>query len=272
MQSHRILSGLTIFLMVALVAIGYFVVAQPQLAAASAASVQLASVESSIAQSQTTVTQLKSQQKDLPTLKAQLAALRLSIPSSVDSSAYIDGLTAVASTADVTITGISVGDALAYASPVAAVVPAAAAGGTSTPSPTPTPTASAPAAPVSTSTAWVPTTDALINGSNFIAIPVKVVTTGSIDGDLAFIKGLQTAPRLFLVTGFATVKASDTGVVTSSISGYIYVIVDPSVTKDASTEKTATTPSVTATPTATPNPSGSATPTPTQSSTPTKKP
>ncbi len=269
MQSHRIMSGLTVFLMVILVAVGYFFVAQPQLAAAADANVQLGSVQAQIVASQSTVATLKKQQQQLPELKQKLAALRLSIPSTVDGSAYINGLNAVAGAAGVTITGITVADAQSYVPPASPVTTTPATGASAAPTPTPS------AAPAPVVTGWSPTTDPLITPTNFVVIPVKVATSGTFDGTLAFLKGLQTGTRLFLVSGFSTSRSADNpNTVLAEISGYIYVIVDhkAAATSDATTPTPTPSPTATPTPSATPSPSGSASPTPTPSPTSTKKP
>jgi hypothetical protein len=274
MQTHRIISGLTIFLMVALIAVGYFVVAQPQLAAASTATEQLVGVNSQIAASQSTINQLKGEQAKLPALKEQLAALRESVPTDAQISRYIEGLNSLATASGVSITGITVASAIVYTPPANAAPAPVASTGTATPSPTPTPSASASAAATpevpTGPTAWIPTTDPSITATNFVAIPVTVTLSGSTPNVLAFIKGLQTGTRLFLVGGIGTAADATTpGSVTGTVSGYIYVLLDSSTPKATTTT---TTPTPTATPTATPSPSGTATPTPTQSPTPTKKP
>jgi hypothetical protein len=272
MQSHRIISGLTILMMVVLVGVGYLLVAQPQLAAASTANDSLTTVNGQIASSQATIAQLKIQEKKLPSLKAQVAKLRHSIPVDADISAYIDALNALAGSTGVSISGIKIDPAMAYippTPPVGAVAPAPAAGG-STPSPTPG-ASTAPVAPA-TPTAWTPTTDPLISAANFVAIPVTITTDGEWPATQAFISGLQSGSRLFLVTGITTSIASaatGTAGITAVIAGYVYVLLDP---KGAALDKqdvpATPTPTATATSTATPNPSGSSTPTPTTSPTP----
>ncbi len=268
MQSHRIISGLTIFVTVVLVAVGYFLVAQPQLAAASTANAQLVDAQSQISTTQAALISLKNEQKKLPDMKAQLKALQLSIPSNIDGSAYIRGLNDLASAAGVTITSIAVTDPQAYVPPV---LPTPAATPTARPSASATP---APAAATPAVIGWVPTMDALITGTNFVTIPVTVTVTGSFDGSLGFIHGLQTGTRLFLVTGIVTKEAEGGSGVTATVSGYIYALIDPKLAAaEAANEKPAAASATpTTTPTATTSPSGTATPTPTQSPTPTKKP
>ena len=283
MQSHRIISGATIFLMIVLVAAGWFLVAQPQLAAAATANTSLGDLQSQITANQATITELKGEQKNLPKYSEELASLRRSIPTDADSSAYITGLNSLASASGVTITGITVGSAVTYT----AQAPAAPAPGSdsaaTTPSPSPTPSATADtgsaASPVADA-GWVPPSDARITSANFFAIPVAVTVAGSWDQSLAFVRGLQTGSRLFLINGLTSSPDSEgSGRVTASVKGYIFVLLDPSSAKLGSSEPAntpATSPSPTPTPTpavtTSPNPSSSATPTPTPSSTPTKKP
>jgi len=267
MQTHRLLSALTVFLMVVLVAAGWFLVAQPQLAAAATANATLADVQSQSAATEATIKQLIGEQKDLPRLTKDLAALRLSIPAGAESSAYINGLDALAAASGVTITDLKLDDPVVYSSPAPAA-PAPTAG--AKPSPTPTPSASPVATPVKTG--WTPPTDPRITGANFIAIPVSVTTAGTWDTTLTFLKGLQTGTRLFLITGIST-DVETSGSLKATAKGYIYVLLDPASAKiDTSKDEQALAPTPTPTPTptvsASPNPSGSSTPTPTTSPTP----
>ena len=271
MQSHRIISALTIFLMVALVAIGYFVVAQPQLATAATAGDQLTGARAQIAASQATIIQLKKEQEKLPELKTQLASLQQSVPTDAQISSYIEGLNSLATSSGVSITGITVSAGVAYVPPVVVAAPAA----TTTPTPSPSPSATAAAEPPASAgpTVWTPTTDPTITGQNFVAIPVSVTLTGQSDNAHSFIKGLQSGTRLFLVSAITiAADSASPNSVTATIAGYIYVILDPTTATKSTVPATTTTTTVTATPTATPSPSGTATPTPSQSPTPTTKP
>jgi hypothetical protein len=266
MQSHRILSGLTVFLMVVLVAAGWFLVAQPQLASAATANTSLAGVQSQISATQATITHLVGEQKKLPSLKKDLAALRLSIPATAASSAYINGLDALAAASGVTITELTLDDPVVYTSPAPVVPTAPAAGASPSPTPTPTPTSTKAPAP----TGWTPPSDPRITEANFIAIPVSVATSGDWGTTLTFLKGLQSGQRLFLVTGIST-ELDAVGALKATVKGYIYVLIDPASAKiDTSKAESDLTPTPTPTPTvsASPNPSGSSTPTPTTSPTP----
>ncbi len=266
MQTHRVLSALTVFLMVVLVAAGWFLVAQPQLAAADTANTALAGVQSQIGATQANLTRLVGEQKKLPSLTKDLAALRLSIPTAANSSEYINGLDTLAAASGVTITDLTLNDPVVYTAPVVPSAAAPTGAATASPSPTPTPTATAPSTP----NGWTAPSDPRITGANFIAIPVSVTTFGDWPSTLLFLKGLQTGQRLFLVTGIST-ELDTSGALKATAKGYIYVLLDPASAKiDTTKDETALTPTPTPTPTesSSPNPSGSSTPTPTTSPTP----
>jgi len=223
MQTHRLLSGGTILLMIVLVVAGWFLVAQPQLAAASTANTQLATAQAQIASTQQVITQLKSQQKGLPKLQLKLSTLRKSIPEGAESSAFIDGINALAAAAGVTIKTLSMSDAVPYTPPVAAAAPAA-----TSPSPSPSASATAPPAPVApvAPSEWTPTSDPSITAANFVAIPVSITSLGDWNATLAFFHGLQSGTRLFLISGFST-ATDDTGTITATTTGFIYALLDP---------------------------------------------
>jgi hypothetical protein len=274
MQTHRLLSGVTILLMVVLVAAGWFLVAQPQLAAAATANGQLGSTQAQIASTQAAINQLKAQQKDLPKLQLKLAALRKSIPEGAESSAFIDGINALAASSNVTVTSVTMADAVPYTPPVTAAAPTTETG-TATPSPAPSATETAAPAPVAP-TGWSPPSDPTITPANFVAIPVSITTTGDWTSTLGFLHGLQSGKRLFLISGFTT-ATDDAGIITATTDGYIYALLDPKADAlraayDKAHPTATPTPTVAPTPTPTvstpPNPSGSSTPTPTTSPTP----
>jgi hypothetical protein len=154
---------------------------------------------------------LKVESAHLPELNDQLDQLRGSIPAGVDSSAYLDGLNALATVSGVQITTLTVGSATAY-QPAVAPAPAAADGDA---------TDAAPADPA-VNPAIV--TNALITSANFVTVPVSLTIAGSYPSILSFIEGLQTGGRLFLVSNLTTNTDGTTGGITSNISGYIYAI------------------------------------------------
>lgn len=207
--------------MVVTVALGGLLVVQPQLAAAAISDQDRASVEASNLGQAAVLEQLRQDFEGIDELKAQLMPLGESVPSGTDMPAFVNQLDALAGTSQVTLTGITVADAVPYASVGAAAVatPAAESGSTST----------EPVAPVAGAP---PVTSSQITAANFASLEVTVDVTGSYGNALNFISGLQTGKRLFLVTGYSTASAADgageaTTDVVATITGLVYVLVQP---------------------------------------------
>jgi len=263
MQRHRIISGLTILLMFAVVAAGYFLVVSPQMASASTTSATLSSVQSQIRTSEVLLATYKSQQKKLPELRTQLAELRASIPSNVDGAGFIRELSAMAESSGVVIQGAGIQTAMNYTPPAKVSAPTTSAGSSGR-TPSPTPSASAPTVTTAPSVA---ASDPLITTTNFVAVPVTVTTEGGWGATMTFLKGIQSGQRLFLVTKMSTsLKGDDSGLVDATFTGYLYVLTDPTAaTSNATASKAAPKPAPTAS--ATPESSQTGTPTPTPTAT-----
>jgi Tfp pilus assembly protein PilO len=212
MQQHRIISLLSILVMVMIPVLGWFLVAQPQLETAAQADQQRADTETQIQISAAIVQKLKEDSAQLPKLNDDLNKLRTSIPADVDSEGYIDGLDALARVSGVVITGLTVDQPSVYAPAAPSDASVAA-----------DPSAEGEEAEAPADPAIV--TSPLIDSSNFVAIPVTLELSGDWAPILKFVDGLQTSPRLFLVTGLKTVavEGSDT-LLTAEIDGYIYAI------------------------------------------------
>lgn len=224
MQQHRIISLASILVMLLIPVIGWFLVAQPQLAAASGADEQRVAMQEQIDASSAAVAQLKTDSERLPELNAELDELRTSIPAGVDPSGYIDGIDALARVNAVTITSLTVSDPIAYTPATPPVDPNATApaednseGEGEGEAPT-----EAPAAPPVANPAFV--TSPLIDSTNFVAIPVTIDVEGEWGKVLDFVNGLQSTNRLFLVTTMDLAQDEEDAIVTASIGGFIYAI------------------------------------------------
>jgi Tfp pilus assembly protein PilO len=216
-----------VIVMAVIAAGGWVLGIQPQLAIATAADAQRATVQSSNAASAVALAQLERDYKALPSLKSQLASLTKSVPTGSEIPAFVDELNALAATDSVTVVGMTVTDAQPY---VAVTPPTATAASTSTASSTATPSATpspAPTAAAAVPTAGVPpVTSPLITPTNFAAIPVQVSVSGSYANVLDFVHGLQTASRLFLITTIESTASTTTpGLVDGRIGGFVYVLV-----------------------------------------------
>jgi Tfp pilus assembly protein PilO len=220
MQTHRILSLGSILAMLLIPVMGWFLVAQPQLAAASAADQQRADIDAQIAESAAVVAKLKADSANLPALEAELDALRGSIPASVDPSGYLDGLGVLAARTGVEISGLTVGEPLAYSPAIPPVDPGAAdaAGDAAAED------EQVDAAPPVVVDDPAIVTNALITSENFVAIPVSITVDGAYSHILSFVRGLQTGDRLFLVSTLSVTTSDGDAAKSAAIGGFIYAI------------------------------------------------
>jgi hypothetical protein len=163
-------------------------------------------------------------------MKAELAELTTSVPSSANMSSFYGAVDGVAARAGVKVSAITTSDAVAYTAPVAASTAA----GTEDSSASATDEATDEAMPeptaASTGAATVPVTDPAISAANFSAIPVSVSVDGSFDQALSFVGGMQDGARLFLVTTVSSSISQDStdpaaaAATTWTFGGYVYVL------------------------------------------------
>ncbi|PZF57364.1 hypothetical protein DEJ23_07720 [Curtobacterium sp. MCSS17_008] len=226
MTKHRLSLVIALVVCAAVLAGGWFLGVQPQLAAAAANQTQQATIDATNDKNRAELTRLAKAFSGLGETKAELDRLRASVPSTVDTESFVREIDADATAASVQVTNVTIGDAVPYA-PAAdsAAEPDASSNGTSAASAAP-PTADSevPSAQAAT--------DPAITGSNFSLVPVTVAVKGSYDQALAFTKAMQSGARLFLVTGIAAASEDDGATPMQSqswsLSGSIYVLADPS--------------------------------------------
>ncbi|MEJ3404466.1 hypothetical protein WDJ51_06955 [Rathayibacter sp. YIM 133350] len=231
MDRHRLWVIAYIVIAVAVVAGGWFLGVQPQLAAAGGAIVQRADIDASNATQEKLIVQLQKDKDGIDALKADLATLSQSVPLGTGAPDFVNQLHALAQSSNVTLSAFSVAEPTAYAPAVpdpAAATAAAAASPGATPSPTPTPTPAATPAPTpaAPTPGMPPATNSLITASNFATMQVDISVKGDYANVMNFVSGLQTGSRLFLVTSLST-KKSDGESVDGTISGFIYALVPP---------------------------------------------
>jgi Tfp pilus assembly protein PilO len=225
MQQHRIISLASILAMLLIPVLAWFLVAQPQLAAAADADQQRQDMESQIAAAAATVAQLKADSAKLPELNDDLNDLRTSIPADADTDGYIDGLAALAKAAHLQVVGLTVAEPIAYTPAVAPPDPNAPAPDANASSASPSPSDAAAVTPAPTLDVPGIVTSPLIDSSNFVAIPVTVSVSGDLSQIIRFIDGLQSSPRLFLVTSTSTEQsATDHSTLTGKVTGFIWAI------------------------------------------------
>lgn len=231
----------SVLLMVVAVALGWFVGVAPQLSAIAAADAQRAQVQQLNARHQATLARLKKDFAQLGVLQGRLADLSGSVPGDSASSAFVDEVDSVAGSAGVTVTGVSIADAQPYV-PVSPPASGGGSGGqpsltasappSASPAASPTPTPAPTPAPAPTPVAGMPpVTSPELTSSNFSSLAVTLSVSGGYAQILAFVDGMQSAKRLFLVDGITTAPvqsagsgAGAAGSQTATVSGLLYVV------------------------------------------------
>jgi Tfp pilus assembly protein PilO len=230
MTRNRLNMLLAVVAMVVVALAGFFLGVQPHLAQAASDRTDQVSVDATNRTTAAELARLKDRAKSLPAMKAELAELTTSVPSSANMSSFYGAVDGVAARAGVKVSAITTSDAVAYTAPVAASTAAgtedssASATDEATDQATPEPTAA------STGAATAPVTDPAISAANFSAIPVSVSVDGSFDQALSFVGGMQDGARLFLVTTVSSSISQDStdpaaaAATTWTFGGYVYVL------------------------------------------------
>ena len=255
MDKNRIWIIGSVVVMVAVLVMGLLLGIQPQLAAVASANDARVAVEASNNGQASVLARLKTDFAGIDALKAELVPLQASVPSGTQMPGFVTQLDALAGTTSVTLTGVTVAEAMPYVPPVALAdtgTTGASAG-----------TSAAKAA------GTMPLTNAQITATTFASLAVSITVTGSYAHALDFVNGLQSGQRLYLVTGLTTApltgtagtagsptapagsatKAIAADGVTATITGLVYVLVPPATAPTA-----AETPAATTAPTPTPAP------------------
>lgn len=220
----------SVLVMALILAGGWVVGIQPQLAAIADADAQKAAVDGTNARNLQVLEQLKKDSADLPKLTSRLAELAASVPDGSSIPTFTDQLNALYTSSHVICVDQAFADAVAYKPVVPAAAAPVAPSGSSTPAPTATPTPT-PAVPTAAPAGVPPVANALITSQNFAAQPVTITVRGQYADILSFVNGLQTGPRLFLVTALSTAPTTGTdaapGSLDGKIAGYIYSLTAP---------------------------------------------
>jgi Tfp pilus assembly protein PilO len=233
MDKNRILMILIGIGTVAVLIGGFLLGVQPSLQAAAASEEARQSALAANAANQATLDALVAQNKKVGALSGELEELRASVPASESMPSFLDSVDAAAQAEGLVVQDVTPGDPQAYA-PQGASAPAAPSTSSSsssspTPTPTPGPTSAAPAAGTQAPAIH---TDPSISAANFLAVPVKIGVEGPLTSAIAFVKRLQSGPRLFLVSGFSggsnggASNDASAGVPaeTYAVTGYVYVL------------------------------------------------
>jgi Tfp pilus assembly protein PilO len=263
MERNRLINFGIIGAIIAIGALGWFIGVSPVLDQVSLAKASAQTVATANASNQARLATLKHQFANIDPLKTKLAGLQASVPAGADISAFLAEINSLSASTGASLTSLTVDPALTFVDPSAAAATAAvpAAGTTPSASPSPSDTAAAttmPTTPVDTGPS-----------SRLVAIPVKVLVSGSYDSVMAFGGALQTGQRLFFVSTM-TVTANDDGSgFVGELDGNVYAL--PPVGGVQATTPATPTPTQTPAPSTTPTPSSTvpAKPSGTPTSTPT---
>lgn len=190
---------------VAVLALGWFLGVSPKLDEMSAANEQRSSVDAQNVLHEQRLAALKKDFEQIDTLKQQLAEAQQSLPPGDDLSTFLGELHALEGTSGVVLTSFGAGDGLKYVAAPGEV------------------------------------TDPLVTADNFIAIPIDLTVQGTRPQVIEFISDLQYGNRLFLVIKLTVAQSTNAvvadaeadegpvvGAYEGNISGFVYVLVDPS--------------------------------------------
>lgn len=213
---------------VVLVAGGWFVGVQPQLASASSADAQRASIEATNSANRVVLQKLETEYRELGRSEQALAALRESVPSTPDTAGFTRQVQAAVTGSGVTMTSLTFGTLQAYAPAGTSATTGAAttADPSASPSQESTPASVATPAAVPTPAAPQAYRNDQITASTFDLLPVTVaVDSTSYQQAIDFAKRMQHTDRLFLVNTLSqTAKDSGGASESWSLSGYVYVV------------------------------------------------
>lgn len=226
---------------VAVLALGFLLGVQPQLAAGAEARSQQESVDAQNDALRAATAQLRAESERLPELRAELATAEASVPAEAAMPTLLRQIDEMATGSNVTVSGFTTADAVAYEVPASAAAPAtdagtstegtdASAGGATDGDATGATDGTAGGAPPAV-------TDPLVTAATFSTIAVTVDVEGSYVQALEFVDRLQKGPRLFLVTTITSSEPEDGAVVggaqTWTVGGLVYVMRDASGTGPA---------------------------------------
>jgi Tfp pilus assembly protein PilO len=211
----------TVFLSVLLLVAAWLLAVQPVMARAAEDTVQAQQSRDQNALLELEIAKLTEQQTHLPEYQAQLAALRLQIPSGTDPAGISRELPALAAAAGLTILAVQPSVPESFVPPAAPAVN----------------TDSATAEPVEgTDDAAAAAASEVVPG--FYQVPVTITSLGTYEASVAFLRGVQeSASRLYLVSAInATTQdaegasagrpATAKGDIELAMTGYVFVLAD----------------------------------------------
>lgn len=179
---------------IAILAMGWFLGVSPKLDEMNAANAQRATVDAQNLQHEATLAALKTEFDKIDELKSELADYQVALPPGDELSTFLGELHKLEASSGVTVKSFSASDAQQYIAAAGAV-----------------------------------TVSPLVTADNFVAITIGLTVEGTRAQVISFVNDLQYGDRLFLVN--KVTLGQDTAEPTKyqgSITGFVYVLVDPS--------------------------------------------
>lgn len=187
---------LAAILSVAVLLMGWFLGVSPKFDEMNAANLQRTNVEAQNASFQKTIDELKKESEKIDDLRDQLGDLQIALPPGDELSTFLGQLHELEGISGVALTSFTASNGEPFA-------PAPNKSGT--------------------------TVNPLVTPDNFIVITINLKVAGTRAQVLDFVDALQYGDRLFLVNSLTVQRGSDSeDSYTGTITGFVYVLVDPS--------------------------------------------
>lgn len=225
MNNNRIWVGGSLALAAIVLLTGWFVGVSPMLAMAAKTESDRAMVLTQNDALGITLASLKERYTKLGGLRAELADLRGPLPGDADMPAFLGQLDRLAASSGAKVTSIAVSDGLPFIPAIPEQIVAVEQAPAEAPVGGVQPTVADVSTPAVIDVAAIAGAE-LVTPESFVSIPVGITASGSLEQVTAFMKGLQTGKRLFLVTKFSMMVEPASGLYSLSIDGFAYTLVN----------------------------------------------
>ncbi|PJJ73243.1 hypothetical protein CLV46_2829 [Diaminobutyricimonas aerilata] len=216
-------------LIVAIVALGWFVGIAPKLTEIGTAAGSILQTEADNALHEQQLAVLEEKFAGIDALRDELAGVATAIPPKLDPSGIYLQLNDAIAASGAGITSATLGTPVLYGAPSAGAPapeapPAdAPADGEATDAAPPAAPAPAIIDPLEGAAPVDPTDAALVSTGNLVAVPLDLQVKGDVAQVVSLVDALRNLPRLFLVKDFSVDGSGEES--TASISAYVYVLV-----------------------------------------------
>lgn len=192
MNQNRLWAIVSGALIIAVVALGFFLGVQPELAAADRARDDREAVEAQNLGLEATLSSLEQQAAEMPTIQADIETLRENVPDQVDESALLRELDAIAASSGARLLTYTPQELVAYlaAPEFANAIPSG------------------------------------VTGDTFAVKPMTISAEGSLEQVTAFVSGVQSATRLLLISDVVMTVDVEAGLYTADLTGSAYALAE----------------------------------------------